>query len=271
MPVAEPTQVPHSSERVFDGDALYALCAGDQDLLRRLLEATLGSHARTPEELRRCIRAADMRNLAQLAHRVNNVAGALGAGAVASTAGELEIAANRQTEDWVELAERLASRMESMLAEANVRLRTVAAEAGSPSAASVVVGAVSARLLLVDDDSLIRELLRSRLEYPGLEIDEADDGIEAVKMVERRRYDLVLMDLQMTKMNGDDAARRIRAVPERAGMPIIALTSLVTDEIRRACLASGMDDVIEKAYDSERLDSLLARWLAIPLKGAGKE
>ena len=81
-------------------------------------------------------------------------------------------------------------------------------------------------------------------------------------MVPAGRYDLILMDMQLPVLNGLDATRAIRRLPDGAVVPIVAMTANAFSEDRAACLAAGMNDHIAKPIDPDRLFEVLLDWLA---------
>ncbi|KAB2925216.1 MAG: response regulator [Dechloromonas sp.] len=121
-----------------------------------------------------------------------------------------------------------------------------------------------ARILLVEDEPINREVSRDLLEEAGVSVDTATDGEEACQRAAGKRYDLILMDMQMPRMNGLDATRAIRALPGGATVPIIAMTANAFAEDRQRCLAAGMNDHIGKPVDPETLFATLLRWLPGP-------
>jgi PAS domain S-box-containing protein len=118
------------------------------------------------------------------------------------------------------------------------------------------------RLLLVEDAAINRELVKTVLAPFDIEIDEAEDGLQAIAAFGLRDYDLVLMDVQMPGMDGLTATRRIRAsaTPRAAATPIVAMTANVLPEQIARCLEAGMDDHIGKPMNPADLLSAIAHW-----------
>lgn len=111
---------------------------------------------------------------------------------------------------------------------------------------------VGKRLLLVEDNELNREIAEEVLIENGFNVETAEDGEVAVKMVAKNDtgyYDLILMDVQMPKMNGYDATRAIRADEKGKSVPIVAMTANAFDEDRRKAIESGMNAHIAKPID----------------------
>ena len=113
-------------------------------------------------------------------------------------------------------------------------------------------------ILLVEDNELNREIATEILEEEGIVIDTAEDGdiaVEKMRNASEGRYDLILMDIQMPRMNGYDATRTIRALPNSyaSGVPIIAMTANAFDEDKQNALAAGMNGHIAKPIDVQKL------------------
>ena len=114
------------------------------------------------------------------------------------------------------------------------------------------------RILLVEDNELNREIAQELLEESGFQVETAGDGTKAVEMMENAQpghYALILMDVQMPVMNGYEATRAIRALPNpvKASIPIVAMTANAFEEDRRAALDAGMNDHVPKPINMSRL------------------
>jgi len=121
------------------------------------------------------------------------------------------------------------------------------------------------RLLLAEDIEINREILIALLENTGLIIDCAENGKDALDMIEAapEKYDIVLMDLQMPQMGGLEATRHIRALPalQNIKLPIIAMTANVFKDDIEACFAAGMDGHLGKPIDIDKVLDKLREYL----------
>ena len=141
-----------------------------------------------------------------------------------------------------------ASKAASPAAERSAEARLRAEHAGT-------------RVLLVEDEPVNQEIARLLLEDAGLAVDVAGDGLEALEQVQRQRYALILMDMQMPRLNGCDATRNIRALPAYKYTPILAMTANAFEADRQTCLKAGMDEHLGKPIDPDRLFEAVLAWL----------
>jgi CheY-like chemotaxis protein len=117
------------------------------------------------------------------------------------------------------------------------------------------------RILLVEDNPSNRFLMQDALEAEGHQILIAENGKEGVERARAERPDIILMDIKMPVMNGDEATRRIRQIPEIADTPIIALTASVDEGTIAQCKEAGCDAHVGKPVDWETFPKVLKRFL----------
>jgi CheY-like chemotaxis protein len=113
-------------------------------------------------------------------------------------------------------------------------------------------------VLVVDDNAVNALVAQTMLERLGLASDTAVDGEAALARMRAHRYDVVLMDCRMPRLDGLEATRRWRAAEAGPRLPIIGVTANVSAEDRRQCLACGMDAFLAKPYLREELRAVLA-------------
>lgn len=114
-------------------------------------------------------------------------------------------------------------------------------------------------ILIVDDSELDQQITRAMLENTNSTFASAYNGQQAVEIVQKEDFDLVLMDIQMPVMDGIEASRQIRLTHPR--LPIIALSASTRPHEPERCLSAGMNSFMSKPIDSERLIFMLEQWL----------
>ena len=121
-----------------------------------------------------------------------------------------------------------------------------------------------ARILLAEDHPVNQELVRVQLGMRGYVCDIVDDGVAALEAIDAARYDLLLVDCHMPRMDGYEVAREVRRREAGSGrrMPIVAMTADARADQRDVCLAAGMDDLLRKPIRLEAFHEALDRWLA---------
>lgn len=137
------------------------------------------------------------------------------------------------------------------LGEAALESYTLPASELSESTTTAQVGEKVSRILLAEDDSVSRLVITKMLKKSNYNVDVAEDGQKAIELWEKGGYDLVLMDVQMPRLNGFEATHVIREKEQEHGShtPIVAMTAHAGKEHEEICLAAGMDAYISKPID----------------------
>ena len=117
------------------------------------------------------------------------------------------------------------------------------------------------KVLLVEDDMTNQKVALSMLKRLGLDVTTANNGYEAIEAVKRNKFDLVLMDCQMPKMDGYLATTKLRKLANGKQVPIVALTANVHDLNKKDCLEIGMNGFLGKPFKFIELDEVLSTWL----------
>jgi PAS domain S-box-containing protein len=117
------------------------------------------------------------------------------------------------------------------------------------------------RILAAEDNPINQQVVREFLNLSGIIVEVANNGKEAMALLEQRVFDAVLMDIHMPEMDGFEATKLIRSQARFAQLPVIALTAGVTKEERERCAASGMNDFIAKPINPKKLMWTLAQWI----------
>ena len=121
------------------------------------------------------------------------------------------------------------------------------------------------KILLVEDNELNRDMLSRRLARKGFAVEMAVDGQAGVTMARAGGYDLILMDMSLPEIDGWEATRQLRAAPETAAVPIIALTAHAMAGDRDKALAAGCNDYDTKPIELDRLLAKMAALLPPPV------
>jgi signal transduction histidine kinase/CheY-like chemotaxis protein/HPt (histidine-containing phosphotransfer) domain-containing protein len=151
-------------------------------------------------------------------------------------------------------------------ASSSVGFAAISGEAPSVACVSGEAPASSLRVLVVDDNAVNQQVAVGLLRRLGYRADVADDGRMAVDLVSGCDYDLVLMDMQMPRMDGMEATRAIRALGDgRSEVVIVAMTANAMSSDRDRCLEAGMDDYVTKPVDRRRLAAAMDHWGPVAL------
>lgn len=120
----------------------------------------------------------------------------------------------------------------------------------------------SVHLLLAEDSSTNRKVIQASLSKMGLQVDTAENGLEAVNLAKEKEYDLILMDLAMPEMDGLEATRKIRSGDgKNTNSRIIAITANAFEEDRERCFAAGMNEFVSKPINIHSFRSKIRSWL----------
>jgi len=133
------------------------------------------------------------------------------------------------------------------------------AEAGGPHAPKIQT---RARILVADDDQAILQVLETVLSGDGYQVITAADGDGAVELARTDSFDLIMLDVQMPKLDGLAAARLLRREPKLANVPIVMLTARTADKDIEAAFAEGVTDYITKPFAVAQLRARVRSWLS---------
>ena len=152
----------------------------------------------------------------------------------------------------------------SALFDCLARHPQVAVGAEQPSTESTLAGEVAddARRVLLVEDNIVNQCVATEiLKRIGVQVEVANNGVEALNVLRQRTFDFVFMDCQMPEMDGYEATRRIRGELGLKDLPIVALTANALSGDRQRCLDAGMSDYLTKPFTREQLETTLDKWL----------
>jgi len=127
--------------------------------------------------------------------------------------------------------------------------------------AQSVVQAQLVQVMLVEDNLVNQEVAQELLEGIGLVVSIANNGFEALRLLEQKHFDLILMDVQMPEMDGYRATKAIRRQYSNEKLPILAMTAYAMAGDKERCLAAGMNDFISKPVEPDEFYKVLSKWL----------
>ena len=133
--------------------------------------------------------------------------------------------------------------------------------AAKADASELASGIKGAKILLAEDNEVNQLVAKKIMEKAGLVVKIANNGLEALSMIESEAFDLVLMDIQMPEMDGLEAAKKLRANPKFANLPVVAMTAHAMSGDRELSLAAGMNGHITKPINLAELFGTLAQWI----------
>jgi CheY-like chemotaxis protein len=131
----------------------------------------------------------------------------------------------------------------------------------SSALSSVGLQLADMRILVVEDNFFNQQIVKEILQLSGVNVELANNGLEALAILAEKTFDAVLMDIHMPVMDGFEATQHIRKLPEFAELPVLALTAGVTEEEYEQCKACGMTDFVSKPIERAKLLSTLAKWV----------
>jgi CheY-like chemotaxis protein len=145
----------------------------------------------------------------------------------------------------------------------SVLYETLAGHSVIPKPEDKVLGAIrleGKKILVVEDNVLNQEVVVEILQNRGASVTVAENGRVALDKLEQEIFDMVLMDLQMPEMDGFEATRRIKAIPDYRVLPVVVMSAAVMPEERARCRLVGADDFVAKPVDPSDLERVLVKW-----------
>ncbi|PIR21602.1 MAG: hypothetical protein COV45_02350 [Deltaproteobacteria bacterium CG11_big_fil_rev_8_21_14_0_20_47_16] len=117
------------------------------------------------------------------------------------------------------------------------------------------------KIMIVEDQFFLAEMIRTRLEFLGYDVIYAEHGARALELLQKDPVDLIIMDVMMPVMDGIEATKRIRTDKAIKDIPIIFLTARARAEDRQQAMDAGATDYIAKPFESSQLTAMVEKWL----------
>lgn len=114
---------------------------------------------------------------------------------------------------------------------------------------------VRKKVLIVEDEPCMREVLKIRVEMMGFEAETADDGSIALEKVKTYQPDLILLDLMLPKIDGFHVCKKLKSDPQYKHIPVIVVTARLSEEDKKKCMYHGADEYMTKPVDPQLLDA----------------
>ena len=160
----------------------------------------------------------------------------------------------------VQLVHREAPERKSQQAGDAVPAPVVAAPVAPAPAPAAPVAAADPLVMVVDDSLTVRKITGRMLTREGYEFATAKDGVDALQQLQELKPDLILLDVEMPRMDGFEFARNVRADEATKRIPIIMITSRTADKHRNRALELGVNEYMGKPYQEEQLLALIRRY-----------
>lgn len=247
----------------FDVQNALAM-VGDEGLVIQLLQMFYEDTKSTLSELSRELERGDFAAAHKRMHSLIGSAGILGAKSLHADIEVFDRSLKQGTCDLAALQVLTLSleRTRAVLSQFSTQLEQEKRDGGVPLGGKVIArDLLGVHLLLADDNLFVGEALKEFLEMSGGIVDVARNGIEVLEFLGKKKYELVLMDVEMPQMGGLETSRLIRNQPQYQHLPIIGLSAGIAEDEGFACKAAGMNDFISKRLKPEELVLLITYWI----------
>ena len=247
----------------FDVQNALAM-VGDEGLVIQLLQMFYEDTKSTLSELSKELERGDFVAAHKRMHSLIGSAGILGAKSLHADIEVFDRSLKQGTCDLAALQVLTLSleRTRSALSQFSSQLEQEKMDDTAPLGSKVIPrDLLGVHILLADDNHFVGEALKEFLEMSGATIDLARNGIEVLEFLGKKKYELILMDVEMPQMGGLEASNLIRQQSQYQHLPIIGLSAGITEEESFACKAAGMNDFISKSVKPEELVLLISYWI----------